>query len=102
MRQFEEGGEGEGDNHRHVGSYCYHVADNGHRGEDKPMTYQELLEILEHTAQDGMADEPILKALRAVVELHKPYGDIMCEVCEGVSYPCSTIKTIEKELYERS
>lgn len=39
-----------------------------------------------------------LHALRSVVELHEPYGDIMCVICEGISYPCSTIKAIEKEL----
>lgn len=39
-----------------------------------------------------------LQGLRAVVELHEPYGEIMCVICEGISYPCSTIKAIEKEL----
>ena len=40
----------------------------------------------------------VIKALRAGVELHAPYGDIMCVICEGLSYPCSTIQAIEKEL----
>ena len=69
------------------------------------MTHEELLEILEHTAQDGMADEPILKALRAVVELHKPEvisgcGSDKCLHCkkDGERYPCETIRLIEKEL----
>ena len=70
------------------------------------MTHDELLEILEHTAQDGMADEPILKALRAVVELHKPKnlddGEPKCLACETTDwyqvYPCATIQAIEKEL----
>jgi hypothetical protein len=67
------------------------------------MNYEELVEILEHTAQDGTADEPILIALRAVVELHKP-DDYCCPVCGpsldicGVEYPCPTIQAIEKEL----
>ena len=69
------------------------------------MTQEELLEVLEHTAQDGMADEPVLKALRAVVELHKPDGGI-CNHCEEgfimssipVVYPCPTIQVIEKAL----
>ena len=61
------------------------------------MTHKELVEVLEHTAQDGMADEPILIALRAVVELHKEdYG--FCMICPDFNYPCETIKAIEKEL----
>lgn len=69
------------------------------------MTHEELLEILEHTAQDNMADEPILKALRAVVELHKPEplderGDVCLTCCPDLLtiYPCPTIQAIEKEL----
>lgn len=78
------------------------------------MTHDELLEILEHTAQDGMADEPILKALRAVVELHKPFNadtdKPSCSRCMDATtengkyemmmspYPCELIRTIEKEL----
>lgn len=37
-------------------------------------------------------------ALRTVVKLHEPYGDIMCVICEGTSYPCVTIQAIEREL----
>jgi hypothetical protein len=40
------------------------------------------------------------KALRAVVELHKPpaqYDDNFCHTCEE-NYPCGTIRAIEKEL----
>lgn len=39
------------------------------------------------------------KALRAVVELHKP-SDGQCYEChyEGRDYPCHTIQAIEKEL----
>ena len=58
------------------------------------MTHEELLEILEHTAQDGMADEPILKALRAVVEL--------CNKWESKGSYClpieDVIQAIKKEL----
>ena len=80
------------------------------KAEEKQMTHEELLEILEHTAQDGMADEPILKALRAVVELHKPFQfedgldeyKPVCQHCQlgvvGDVYPCETIQAIEKEL----
>ena len=51
--------------------------------------------------------EIIIKALRAVVELHKPSpipdwvptkDKLMCW-CAHV-YPCPTVKAIEKELYE--
>ena len=40
-----------------------------------------------------------LSALRAVVELHKPYQSITlhCQGCDW-SYPCDTIQAIEKEL----
>ena len=75
------------------------------------MKHEELIEVLEHTAQDGMADEPVLKALRAVVELHKPFmydgrfGQFeRCSGCAseeewlGEIYPCPTIQAIEKEL----
>ena len=71
------------------------------------MTQEELIEVLEHTAQDGMADEPILKALRAVVELHKPIQDkkLWCEGCRvedddwySTEYPCPTIQQIIENL----
>ena len=77
------------------------------------MTHEELIEVLEHTAQDGMADEPVLKALRAVVKLHKPVkvphsdyqSGLGCSALgcqdkyyEPSSYPCQTIQAIEKEL----
>lgn len=45
----------------------------------------------------------IHKALRAVVEFHKPTAepvftsDLECRVCDS-SYPCPTIQAIEKEL----
>lgn len=66
------------------------------------MTHDKLLKKLWEKRNSLCDNLDIHFALSAIVELHKPYGDIMCEVCEGVSYPCSTIKTIEKELYERS
>jgi predicted Zn-ribbon and HTH transcriptional regulator len=56
--------------------------------------------------------ETVVDALRAVVELHKPsegpdeYENIGCEACGfdseymqyNQTYPCPTIKAIEKEL----
>lgn len=68
------------------------------------MTHDELIESLEHTAQDGMSDEPILKALRAVVKLHRPNLRGGCDICSWiingfVAYEvCPTIQAIEKEL----
>ena len=69
------------------------------------MTHDELLaEITSESADIGGA---VIKTLRAVVELHKPMlwknlgndtDGYKCEVCEGNSYPCVTIKAIEKEL----
>ena len=69
------------------------------------MLHDELLEILEHTAQDGMTDEPILKALLAVVKMHYPHEItwavkepfIACYSC-AEEYPCPTIDTIIEEL----
>ena len=52
-------------------------------------------------------DPQSMRALRAVVELHKPFGNavIWCDQCsclesegEIVFYPCPTIQAIEKEL----
>lgn len=52
---------------------------------------------------DGPAVKKANAALRAVVELHRPTNDGMCGKCLGlasdwVTYPCSTIQAIEKEL----
>jgi len=70
------------------------------------MRHDELLAICDNYSFKDSA-EPV-KALRAVVELHKPldslwYKQIICESCqEGndypITYPCETIQAIEKEL----
>lgn len=71
--------------------------------EKKPkMTHDELLAKLEGLWHDSFK-APGYQALRAVVELHKPTTDEMCGKCLGlaadwVTYPCSTIQAIEKEL----
>ena len=70
------------------------------------MTHDELLERLNELKYDvgdsGMNEEyKAIYALRAVVELHKPYNDegvLMCSYCDWNSYPCGTIEAIEKEL----
>ena len=69
-----------------------------------PMTHDELLaEINDHTDFDR--GYLLGRALRAVVELHKPktgefedYNpNALCEECID-DYPCPTIQAIEKEL----
>ena len=70
------------------------------------MAHDELLAKVD-TLEARYTDYPTYLALRAVVELHKPMlwknlgndtNGYKCEVCEGNSYPCVTIKAIEKEL----
>jgi len=82
------------------------------------MTHDELLAICDNYSFKDSA-EPV-KALRAVVELHKPVempyarveGTLTCNYCSGLChsrsglscddcpplYPCTTIQAIEKEL----
>ena len=75
------------------------------------MTHDELLAKIDVELATNYADEcgnfPIgLKALRAVVELHKPHNEDSkyCAGCEvddpwyWNEYPCPTIQAIEKEL----
>jgi len=85
----------------------------------QPMTHDELLAKIDYTVAiyeglsvlDTRVLTAYLKALRAVVELHKPYYNEGLTVghCKGcqttldnitrhVSYPCPTIQAIEKEL----
>ena len=65
------------------------------------MTHDELLLETNRRLQIALynGDIPALHALRAVVELHKPFGTY-CEACVvgGIEYPCPTIQAIEKEL----
>jgi hypothetical protein len=67
------------------------------------MTHDELLEELTQrlSRKPRTLYESYLKALRAVVELHKPRTD-PASTCSGcaldVLYPCPTIQAIEKEL----
>jgi hypothetical protein len=76
------------------------------------MTHQELLDKLAYTPHTDPNGKYMYRALRAVVELHKPEnrrGDKpFCSVCytegqpyeiaDDVYYPCPTIQAIEKEL----
>jgi hypothetical protein len=67
------------------------------------MTHDELLDCVKPEYAYGKIGD----ALRAVVELHKPFGNavIWCDQCsclesegEIIFYPCPTIEAIEKEL----
>ena len=74
------------------------------------MTHDELLEDLNIWVRflaDSNKGKEWVKALVAVVELHKPFGNavIWCDQCsclesegEIVFYPCPTIQAIEAEL----
>jgi hypothetical protein len=78
------------------------------------MTHDELLvkmdkevEMAEFEDACGDGNDPrIARALRAVVELHKPEplderGDVCLTCCPDLLtlYPCPTIQAIEKELF---
>ena len=73
------------------------------------MSHQELLTTLNSKQfMDSRTPETPYFALRAVVELHKPFTPIsvervLCMDCSlgtqyEVDYPCPTIQAIEKEL----
>ena len=70
------------------------------------MTHDELLWAINSVVENGTCETvghySSAKALRAVVELHKPFlypedDKIYCDEC-NVKYPCPTIQAIEKEL----
>jgi hypothetical protein len=66
------------------------------------MTHDELLAKIVYYP-DTIVFGEYYRALRAVVELHKPYESknygLLCKYCdEGPSYPCGTILAIQKEL----
>ena len=76
------------------------------------MTHDELLWAINSVVENGTCETvghySTAKALRAVVELHKPVTDRLpfCSECiaihqgepDVINYPCSTIQAIEKEL----
>jgi hypothetical protein len=68
------------------------------------MTHDELIEIIDFLHLDGLMAW-MQPALRAVVELHKPFESMQGTACLECSedeyaclYPCPTIMAIEKEL----
>jgi len=67
------------------------------------MTHEELLKKIYSMELRYANEKPRREALRAVVELHKPYPTkrfgIICKECEiSTDYPCATIQAIDKEL----
>jgi hypothetical protein len=66
------------------------------------VTNEELLVAIEMSSK-SLTNDYGFNALKAVVELHKPYEPTqigtVCKAC-GITadYPCSTIQAIEKEL----
>ena len=73
------------------------------------MTHDELRDYIDKFDAAGMINEPAVKALRAVVELHEPaiviypkeMQILMCMECgdeEGLRYPCPTIEAIQEQL----
>jgi hypothetical protein len=71
------------------------------------VTHDELLSRIDKNwdADYDYCDDRRTKALRAVVELHKPYSGVLGITCTCdphneylMGYPCDTIQAIEKEL----
>ena len=68
------------------------------------MTHDELLASIIDYGENGPIDYgqiDLSKALRAVVELHKPCCDLeeLCAECNpNVTYPCPTIQAIEEQI----
>ena len=74
------------------------------------MTHEELLDKIDGWWLENDHDYQLVNALRAVVQLHKPYQfedgineyKPVCDHCQigvvGDTYPCETIQAIEKEL----
>lgn len=67
------------------------------------ITNDELLDTIERHQNSYMPeakDVTAWDALKAVVELHKPFTNQYLTYCQGCedAYPCPTIQAIEKEL----
>ena len=72
------------------------------------MTHNELRDYIDGFDAAGMVNDPAVKVLRAVVELHQPneygnclgcptHGEFACGLDNDWKY-CPTIRAIEKEL----
>ena len=72
------------------------------------MSHQKLLDKLAYTPHTDPNGKNMYQALRAVVELHIPYGIdkypelqsycLHCDHLQSEVWPCPTIQAIEKEL----
>ena len=72
------------------------------------MKWDELMDTLDKFDCAGMIDEPLVRALRLIVEMHQQYEDpwfgngLICQECSKeeytAKYPCDTIEAIEKAL----
>lgn len=71
------------------------------------MRHEQLQDLVDDYDCAGSIEEPAVHALRAVVELHRPYestdAGLLCRHCvdEGAKslwYPCPTIRVIEEVL----
>ena len=63
------------------------------------MTHDELCNYIDEFDAAVIIGQPAIKALRSVVELHKPRENVWCSGClDAEYYPCRTIKAIEREL----
>ena len=79
------------------------------KSREDQVTHDELLAKINAWDEDYYQAPPVVRALRAVVELHKPIqisNEQLCNACEEwtnegqkqLFYPCPTIQAIEKEL----
>ena len=71
--------------------------------ESTPDEYTDLLYEIDHDIRNANGlSEPGLRALREVVELHKPisnkYQGVVCSHCTMYEYPCPTVRIIEKRI----
>ena len=64
------------------------------------MTHDELLAEIDVELNGSMYTSwnEGAAALRAVVQLHRPVGDMCLHCGEDAYYPCQTIQVIEKEI----
>ena len=79
------------------------------KSREDQVTHDELLAKINAWDEDYYQAPPVVRALRAVVELHKPIqisNEQLCNACEEwtnegqkqLFYPCPTIQEIEKAM----
>jgi hypothetical protein len=67
------------------------------------MTWEQLMDELDKYDCAGMVEDLLTRALRSILEMHKPRTDQkVCILCSKtgfwIAYPCPTIRAIEREL----